>query len=71
MNLLLEVVLLVDYYQGCPDLEDIEIEDYNFMDVTSFTLDATMRSLKNLVLGASAFGSCTNLTLRGLYTEGC
>lgn len=67
--LLLKVVLSVGYDLGCPDLEDIQIEDYNFAEVPSFTLDSTMRSLKNLVLGAKVFSLCTDIYLRGLCSE--
>lgn len=71
LSLLSEVVLSIVYEIGCPDLEDIKIEDYNFVEVSSFTLDATMRGLKDLVLGTKVFSLCTDIYLRGLCTEGC
>lgn len=71
LSLLSEVVLSIVHEIGCPDLEGIKIEDYNFVEVSSFTLDATMRALKDLVLGTKVFSLCTDIYLRGLCTEGC
>lgn len=49
----------------CPDLEVLEIEDYNCPDVPSFCLEKGARNLKMIKLGKHVFSLCCEFLIKG------
>ena len=49
----------------CPDLEVLEIEDYNCPDVPSFCLEKGARNLKMIKLGKRVFSLCCEFLIKG------
>lgn len=53
------------YFIVCPDLEVLEIEDYNCPDVPSFCLEKGARNLKMIKLGKRVFSLCCEFLIKG------